>query len=180
MGRAGRKRRQGKVREPNGRASRVVYPAFDRGTEHTQAMQALYGQDGCDAIGRAYRAGLLGDDAKALLDIARSISNAYWIAYATGVYQCPLGERTHGSVADLNHERIKRRELWLAGCLDDVRRMGSTVDRAFRQLAIDVNPDSGPGWLDRLCFAARTNKPADIADSHTLRAALDALEMLAA
>lgn len=179
MARAGRKRKAG-TRTKSGQLSRAGIPSFDRGTERTQAMQALYGQDGCDAIGRAYRSGLLGEgsSAKALLDMARAISNAYWQAYATGAYRCPLGDRTFGSVVDLDHEKIKRREEWLSECLDYIRRMGPQVDKAFRQLVIDVNPDCGPSWLDRLCYAERTRKDADIADSRALRAALDGLEML--
>lgn len=179
MAKAGRKRKQG-TRTKSGQLSRAGISPFDKGTERVQAMQALYGQDGADAIGRAYRAGLLGEgsDAKALLDLARSISNAYWSAYATGSYQCAIGDRTHGSVVDLNHERIKRREEWLRACLDDVRRMGPQVDRAFRQLVIDVHPDCGPSWIDSLCYTARTRKPADPIHERTMRAALDALEML--
>lgn len=182
MGKAtGRKQSPGK-RGANGRKSRAGQtPGFDKGSERAQAMVALYGQDGCDAIGRAFRAGLLGEgsEAKALLDTARRISNAYWQAYSTGGYQCALGDRSFGSVADLDHERIKRREIWLGECLDIARHMGPSVNRAFRQLVIDVNPDAGPPFLDRLCWAAHRNEAADLADLQTLRAALDALETLA-
>jgi hypothetical protein len=179
---AGRKRKAGK-RTKSGRLSRAGQCLFDRGTEHTQAMQALYGQDGSDAIGRAYRSGLLGEgqDAKALLDTARRIHNAYWQAYATGSYQCPLADRTHGSVVDLDHERIRRREAWLSDSLSFVRGMGPFVDRSFRRLCLDVHPDSGPDFLDRLCWATRQNLsvPGSDPDAKALRAALDALEQLA-
>lgn len=179
MGKAtGRKRKAG-ARTASGRLSRAgVGP--DRGTDRAQAIQALYGTDGCDAIGRAYRAGLLGEgqEAKALLDTARRISGAYWQAYATGTYTCPLADRTHGSVVELDHERIKRRELWLNDCLVLARRQGPDVDRAFRQLCIDVNPDQGPPWLDRLCWAAQRNQTATITDHKALIAALDALSAL--
>lgn len=176
----GRKTKGGR-RTASGRLSRAGYiPLFDKGTERTQAMQALYGQDGCDAIGRAYRAGLLGEgsSAKALLDLARSVSNAYWRAYANGSYTCPLGDRTFGSVIDLDHEKIKRREQWLDDSLVHIRRMGQQTDRAFRQLVIDVNPDSGPSWLDRLCYAERTRKDCDSSDVHTLASAINALEAI--
>ena len=145
-------------------------------------MQVLYGNDGCDAIGRAYRAGLLGEgtEAKALLDTARRISNSYWQAYATGRYTCPLADRTHGSVIDLDHEKIKRREIWLGECLTTARRMGPQVDRAFRQLAIDVNPDHGPGWLDRLCWAAQCRAEPSQPDTRAMIAALDALYAIGA
>lgn len=182
MSKAGRKRKQGK-RTRSGRLSRAGIPRFDKGTDHAQAMQALYGQDGCDAIGRAYRSGLLGEgsEAKALLDTARKISNAYWAAYETGGFVSPLAGRipTSGNITHLDHERIKRREEWLRACTDFVRDLGPEVDRAFRQLVIDVNPDHGPLWLDRLCFAARTRHiEAEQHDERTMRAALDALEQL--
>jgi hypothetical protein len=181
VAKAGRKRKVG-TRTRSGQLSRAGITPYDRGTERVQAIQALYGQDGCDAIGRAFRTGLLGEgsEAKALLDLARSLSNGYWIAYSTGSYQCAIGDRTHGSVIDLDHERIKRRETWLSECLSYVRQMGHSVDRPFRQLVIDVNPDSGPAWLDRLCYAKRTREAARADDEATLRAALDALEALVA
>jgi hypothetical protein len=180
MAQRGRKRRSGR-REPNGRLQRksIAVPSFDRGTERAQAMQALYGPDGADAIGRAYRAGLLGEgtEAKALLDMARRISNAYWQAYATGSYTCPLGDRTHGSVAELDHERIRRREEWLGACLSLVRSLGH--DRAFRQLVIDVNPDHGPRWLDELIYARRTHAEPQPADTARLQSAIHGLKELA-
>jgi hypothetical protein len=149
---AGRKRKAGK-RTKSGRLSRAGQCLFDRGTEHTQAMQ----------------------------DTARRIHNAYWQAYATGSYQCPLADRTHGSVVDLDHERIRRREAWLSDSLSFVRGMGPFVDRSFRRLCLDVHPDSGPDFLDRLCWATRQNLsvPGSDPDAKALRAALDALEQLA-
>lgn len=187
MGKTGRKSKSGK-RTPSGRLSRAgAVPVYDRGTERTQMMRAFYGEQGSDAIGRAYQAGLLGEgsEAKALLDTARRIANAYWQAYSTGSYQCPLADRTHGNTSDLDHERIKRREIWLSGCLDLVNKMG--VRRQFDQLVIDVNPDCGPSWIDSLVWNAKQNlhrkaheqiEPAS-GDVKELRAALDALEILA-
>lgn len=180
MSKAGRKRKAGR-RTASGRPSRIgMVPTFDRGTSYTQAMQALYGQDGSDAIGRAYRSGLLGkgDEAKALLDLARGLSNAYWRAYANGTYQCALGERTYGSVVEIDAEKAWRREQWLNTCLDTVRRMGPQVDRAFRQLVIDVNPDSGPRWLDALVKARQKGEAAPSHETIMLRAAINGLESL--
>jgi hypothetical protein len=168
MAKAGRKARAGK-RTASGRLSRAgAMPAFDKGTEHAQAMTALYGQDGSDAIGRAFRSGLLGEgsEAKALLDLARTVAKAYWTAYETGRYTC----------ADIDHERIKRREVWLTGAMDAVTRLG--VRRAFNQLVIDPNPDSGPSWLDALCYAKRQGKPADPGDATSLRKALEGLDAI--
>ncbi len=184
MGKAGRKHKQG-PREPSGRAKRKtrkerLVNAIDKGTEHAQAMQALYGQDGCDAIGRAYRTGLLGQgsEAKALLDMARSLSNAYWSAYEVGRPRSPIADKTHGGMGDMDHEQIKRRETWLCESLDTVARMGVPVRRAFYQLCIDVNPDCGPLWLDRLVFAELCEVPGDVADASALRRAVEALEAL--
>lgn len=179
MARAGRKRKAGK-RTKSGRLSRAAEYTFDKGTEHAQAMVALYGQDGADAIGRAYRAGFLGrgSEAKALLDTARRISGAYWIAYETGAIRCTLGGSNSGSVASIDHERVKRREEWLEGCLRFVNGMGQDVRRAFDQLVIDPNPDSGPAWLDRLLLAEKSRTPQPLADVAQLRRALDALDCL--
>lgn len=180
MARTGRNRKTGR-RTQSGRLSRAnPLPAFDRGTERTQASQALYGPDGNDAIGRAYRAGLLGEgtEAKALLDTARRIANAYWQAYSTGSYKCPLGDRTHGGAIDLDHERIRRREEWLRACLDAVHRMGLRTQ--FDQLVIDVNPDCGPHWLDALIYAQRRHVDPDALHSQRLALAIKALETLTA
>ena len=184
MGKAGRKHKQG-PREPSGRPKRKtrkerLVNAIDKGTEHAQAMQALFGQDGRDAIGRAYRAGLLGQgsEAKALLDMARSLSNAYWSAYEVGGFRSPIADKTHGGVGDMDHERIKRRETWLRESLDTVSRMGLPVRRAFNQLCIDKNPDCGPLWLDQLVFAALEDLPGHLNDQASLRRALYALKAL--
>lgn len=185
MGKAGRKRKPGR-RTDSGRLSRAgLAPTYDRGTERVQAMQVLYGSDGADAIGRAYRAGFLGNlhtqgaEAKAMLDTARRIANAYWQAYETGRYQCTLGDKSGGSVVSLDHERIKRREEWLEGVLRFVNSMGRDVRRAFDQLVIDVNPDQGPNWLDSLIWAQQHNKPLPVEALALLRRALDPLEVLA-
>ncbi len=181
MGRAGRKRKLGK-REKNGRIQRMPELRYDKGTERAQAMQALYGTDGCDAIGRAYRAGLLGEgnEAKALLDLARRLANLYWRAFETGRIVSAIADKTSGSVVELDNEKIKRQELWLTDCLVFIDHMGTNVRRSFNQLVIDVNPDHGPSWLDRLCFASRTSTQSDTVDEKRLREALDALEALTA
>ena len=169
----GRKRKPGK-REPNGRIARA---AIDRGTDRVQAMQAIYGTDGCDAIGRAYRSGLLGtgQDAKATLDTARRISKAYWAAYGIGGAFCTLGERT-GSGSSDGH---KAREDWLEDCLRVANWFGRTHRSHFDALVIDINPDSGPAWLDRLCLRARANGDPRPSDLTALACALEVLQHLA-
>lgn len=177
---AGRKRKPGK-RTKSGQLSRAGASKFDRGTDHAQAMQSLYGTNGTDAIGRAFERGLLGkgQEAKAMLDMARRLSNAYWAAFETGSYKCPLNVRPRGGgVVAPDSAHAKRREKWLNDCLAFVRGMGEDVRKPFYQLVIDVHPDSGPDWVDRLCWAARTEVLADKRDTDRLRAALDALELL--
>lgn len=175
MGRckAGRKRKQG-ARTKTGRLSRAIVN-FDRGTERAQAMQVLYGTDGCDAIGRAYRSGLLGEgnEAKALLDLSRKLSNSYWRAFETGAIRSAIAEKTSGSVIDLDNEKAKRQEAWLTESLRIVDGIG--IRRSFDQLVIDVNPDGGPVWLDNLILAKRAEKTADPIDEKRLRDAMDGL-----
>lgn len=180
-GRAGRKRKQGN-RTKSGRLSRAGICSFDKGTEHTQAMQALYGPDGADAIGRAYRTGLLGvgNDAKALLDMARRVSNAYWRHYSAGSYKCALGDRTAGSVVDIDQAKALRSEEWLNEQIDTVTALGDLERKAFYQLVIDINPDCGPESLDRLCWARRNNCEPMLVDEQWLKRAVGALRELVA
>tara|TARA_Y100001973_G_scaffold102640_1_gene168118 strand:- start:1004 stop:1600 length:597 start_codon:yes stop_codon:yes gene_type:complete len=184
----GRPRKDG-VREPNGRLRRKAPDLkLVKPSEFAQAQQALYGQDGCDALGRAYRMGLLGtgSDAKTLLDYGRRLAHAYWIAMDTNPITCTLGDRG-GSCAAIDHEKVRAREQALMEDLRIVDSMGRPVRRAFDQLVIDPNPDSGPVWLDRLCWIEQQNrgrKPGeylaqDPADLAQLRSALDGLERLA-
>lgn len=177
----GRKRKAGK-RTKSGQLSRAGQVRFDHGTERAQAMQALYGNDGCDAIGRAYQAGLLGQgsDAKAMLDTARRLSNAYWAAYGTGRIRCTLADRTDGGSGLDCPEKAQRREEWLSGCLDALNRLGVLHRRFFDNLVIDINPDQGPGWLDRLCYAHRTRSMMiEPADAQALSLAIEGLSELA-
>lgn len=163
----GRPRRQG-PRERNGRVSRTT-PAFDRGNDRAQARLALYGQDGSDAIGRAYARGLLGPDAKQLLDTARAIARAYWAWYEVGPYTCPLGNRTGAAIPD-DSEREARQEEWLRAMLRIRDRHPHPQRRLFDQLVVDVNPDNGPAWLDRLL-----ERRGDAQDFARLNAALEVL-----
>ena len=181
MAKRGRKRKNA-ARTKSGRISRAkpfrMDTVYDKGTERAQAMQALYGTDNSDALGRAYRAGFLGtgNDAKKLLDTGRRVAKAYWRTYEVGPIRCPFADRTGGGTP-MDSKREKEIENQLNDDLATVARMG--VRRQFEMLVIDANPDSGPEWLDRLLYADRRGKPLDIADLRTLRAAVDGLEMLA-
>jgi hypothetical protein len=168
----GYKRKSGK-RTKSGRLSRAGVPAvrIDRGTERAQAMRELYGDNCSDAIGRAFERGLLGSgtEAKSMLDTARAIHRAYWAWYANGPIRCALADRSGGAVVD-DSERERRQEEWLRGMLKTAGRGGQSVRVLFDQLVVDINPDMGPLWLDRIIARQPT---AD--DWGRLAIALDAL-----
>jgi hypothetical protein len=167
MGKArGRKRKSGN-RTPSGALSRA---RIDYGNEVTAAKFDKFGTDGSDAIGRAYRMMLLGSDerAKALLDTARALHRAYWATLPGGADQ----RDGQGGAGD--DERILQRERWLLAQIDTVNSFGHPIRVAFDELVIDVQPDCGPVWLDRII-----NGGALDMDYGRLSAALDALCALA-
>lgn len=139
MAKGGAKRKQRKVRMPEDRR--------DAGTDAAQAKRAQFGTDGCDAIGRAYRAGLLGEDGQRLLQTGRSINRAYWAAYGQYGLSCTLGVRTGPANDDDNG---LAREKWLNATIREIDGMGRGHRKAFDSLCIDFHPDYGPDWLDRL------------------------------
>lgn len=164
----GRKRKSG-PREKNGRASRRGQSRIDKGTERAQEKFNLYHGNGTDPIGRAYERGLLGTGtiAKQLLDIARSINFAYWAAYQTGPIRCTLADRSHGG-GEGNPEADKRREAWLGHMLAIADRYKAR--NTFDGLVIDIHPDAGPVWLDRLLA-----RSGDAKDRACLNLAIDVL-----
>jgi hypothetical protein len=148
----GRKRKPGK-RTKSGQLSRagVATARIDRGSERAQAMRELYGDNCSDAIGRAFERGLLGSgtEAKSMLDTARAIHRAYWAWYANGPVRCALADRS-GAAVQNDVERERRQEAWLNDMLRIAGRGGHSVRVLFDQLVVDINPDCGPLWLDRL------------------------------
>ncbi len=114
-------------------------------------MRALYGDNCSDAIGRAFERGLLGSgtEAKSMLDTARAIHRAYWAWYANGPVRCALADRS-GATVQNDVERERRQEAWLNDMLRIAARGGHSVRVLFDQLVVDINPDCGPLWLDRL------------------------------
>ena len=181
----GRKRKAGKKRTRSGRISYSNADRLVKGNIRAQAMQALYGTDGADALGRAFRHGLLGSgsEAKNLLDTGRRIANIYWQAYEDYPATCTLSDRVHGSNSSISPEDARRREEWLNDALATVNALGRAQRACFDQLVIDVHPDHGPPWLDRLIMRERGQRieSADrlIADNRTLRAAVAALATIA-
>lgn len=136
----------------------------------------------CDALGRAFTAGLLGRDeqrARQLLDAGRKIAAQYWRIYGFGspdsLARFQPQKPTHRP--DPDRERII--EDALNDALGMVRARGHDVRRAFEQLVIDLNPDFGPGWLDQIVFAHRSKRTADERDMAMLRLAVEGLEAIA-
>lgn len=173
----GRKRKLNIKREPNGRPSRkgLVRIQFDHGTARAQVKFQQYGTDGADAIGRAYQAGLLGPNADAIKDTARKIAKAYWPMLEIGSYRCTLNDGAGGSNDNVDHERIKDRERWLTSILRRIDALGPHTRRCFDELVIDVHPDSGPNWLERVIYAHKHRVSADEIDAARLRLAIEAV-----
>ena len=176
----GRKRKIA-IREKSGRPSRKGLPriTIDKGTERAQEKLAAFGTEGSDPIGRAYMAGLLGDDADVLRDTARKIFRAYWPMLEVGRYNCTLNDRLSGANDNFDAERIKAREQWLNTVLDAVNRIGRTERRLFDQLVIDINPDSGPTWLDSLIWHKAHKRDFPSSDLAALNMAVRALREIA-
>jgi hypothetical protein len=112
-------------------------------------MRALYGDNCSDAIGRASNVALgHGTAAKSMLDTARAIHRAYWAWYANGPVRCAGG--LQWAALENGLEREPRQEAWL----DDMLRIagcgGHSGRVLFDQMVVDINPDGGPLWLDRL------------------------------
>lgn len=138
--------------------------------------------DYADAIGRAHIAGLLGtgDRAKDMVVAARKIAWQYWRVFrpefgtpdslARFQPQAPTGR------PDPERERIL--EDAMNDSLDSIGKAGRNVRTAFDQLVIDMNPDHGPAWLDRVIFARRSGKSADNGDWQRLEWALEGLRVI--
>jgi hypothetical protein len=109
-------------------------------------MRERFGTDACDAIGRAYRAGLLGEDGQRLMQTARSIHRAYWPMFGVGSVRCALGDVSGGGTSDGNADR----EGWLTKTIFSIDAMGRPHRKAFDELVLDFHPDHGPHWLDEL------------------------------
>lgn len=176
MARAGRKRKEGR-RDAKGKLRPIIMP--DRGNDRTAAKFAAYGSDGADAIGRAYRSGLLGREevGKPLLDAARKFKQAHRRSgVVVGDVQCPLNQ-DRGGVMYVDHdpESSRRREQRMFDSLWSAGSRASLSSNAFYGLVVSDHPDSGPGWLDRLILGGASED-----DKERLDAAVEALKKIAA
>lgn len=158
-------------------------PANDVGdAEERRSRRGRQETDTCDPIGRAYCAGLLGkgDRAEQLLIAGRKVHSQYWRHY--GMPQAPDSlarwqPRIGGGVPDPERDRII--EQALNDALDLVRARGRQVRWAFDQLVIDMQPDSGPQWLDAIVWAHRHGRQAAEKDYGVLRLAIEGLDAIA-
>lgn len=185
MAKRGRKRKPGN-REPNGRIQRKPQASLhDYGTDFSRMKHSVYGTDGTDAIGRAFHHGLLGPDALNLKTAARAVFRAYWPMMGVGIEKSCLGsERGSGGGSDGilspdTQERLKAREDWIEDTTSTVNAMGRDTRRAFDGLCIDIHPDAGPQWLDRLIHAKQVGLAPMECDAACLALALKALAIIA-
>jgi hypothetical protein len=193
MARVGRKRKAGK-RTKMGALVRT--PQIDKGCDGVIRRRALFGiyaeaSDGeailvdasqtFDALGRAWSAGLLGepDRANRYRDSGRAIAAQYWRIYGflTPDSLARFQPISGGGIGD--PEKEKAREDALNRALASVQSEGASVARAFSQLVVDMNPDHGPAWLDRILFAKRKGEEPSEADMAMLDRALTALSVVA-
>lgn len=186
MAKRGRKRKPGN-RTPSGQLSRAKpkQVTFDKGSDRTQDKFSVYGPDGADAIGRAYVKDLLGDNGLELRNLARKIHRAYWPMLAVGREKSCLGLDINGQAVNDNlldpeeREYKIKREKRLTDTLRTVERMSRQHRKAFDDLCIEINPDTGPAWLDKLIWAKQHGKTPDRADAQALERAIEALKAVA-
>ena len=137
--------------------------------------------DTCDALGRAYCAGLLGTGRRAqdLLLAGRKIAAQYWRAYGFLTPDSLARFQPHSGGPPADPEKDKIREDALNDALGLVRGRGHNVRRAFDQLVIDLNADQGPPWLDQIVWAHKHGKRASERDYHMMSLAIEGLEAVA-
>jgi len=173
MGRRGRPRKQGK-RHPNGRL--VHETTYDKGSEWVQAQRSKYQTHYNTALGRAYAAGLLSEDADLALDLyqgGKRFARVYNRVIGGETYRCPLDRTPRGSLGEIEaSEQEARDHAWLFAAMTSLDNAGCRP--WLDQLIARSHTDLGPPWLDRLLAGGK-----DPADQMVLKAAIAALDILA-
>jgi hypothetical protein len=189
MARKGRPRKAG----DRNKSGRLKALEMVKCSAQAKRRKDLYGQDGWDALGRAYVMGLLGEgeEAKDRLKAGRRYASLYRRFYARG-YRCALNDSPRGS------DLIETTPEMIAFAVQD--RADLDRDTAI-VVALGVSPyfdqlvdqhnlhsDMGPSWLDTLledeianrardaCNRARV--PSDERDWIVLKAALLGLDAI--
>lgn len=160
----------------------IVAPCM--GVERRKALMGVPANDTntCDAIGRAYVAGLLHgapDRALELMNAGRKIATQYWrvLGFTTQDSLARFQPSQPSTPMDPALEKLREDAFNVALSLVDAR--GRDVRRAFDHLVIDPQPDSGPPWLDRIIYAQRRGQRASEGDYAMLRLAVEGLSALA-
>ena len=171
---AGRKRKPGK-RTQSDRPSRAgVLQLFDRGSDWVQKMRDRFGQDYTTPLGRAYAAGLLGDDDQAKLryDAGKKFIRIRRRVFAHREITCPLDQTPRGGHSFVHDdERDADDQQWLYTAMDSIGRSG--CGPWFEHLLSSDYVDAGPHWLDRLL--ASKPQPLDKVKLHLALLALDVI-----
>ncbi len=176
---AGTRSASGRIRD---RAPKLVEPCM--GVQRRKALHGVPANDTntCDAIGRAYVAGLLHgapDRALELMNAGRKIATQYWrvLGYTTQDSLARFQPSQPYTPMDPAIEKLREDAFNVALGMVDAR--GRDVRRAFDHLVIDPQPDSGPAWLDRVIYAERRGQRAAEGDYAMLRLAIEGLSALA-
>jgi hypothetical protein len=177
VSRSGRKSKPGK-RYPNGKR-KIPTVTYDRGSEWVQGQRKRYGEHYGSALGRAFAAGLLGEDAQRLFDAGKHFVRTYNRILGGPGYRCALDDTPRGGnlalVEDHDPDRQEwevKQQRWLYAIMDSLDVDGS---RPWLDQLIHTNYiDHGPLWLDRLLAGGK-----DPADLMFLKAAMRALDVIA-
>lgn len=154
--RKGRPRKTGE-RHKNGRL--VHTPTFDRGTDRTQTMKAMFGTFYASAAGRMFASGLMGeqDVAQARYQGLTRFVRIYARVYGTAGYRCPLDQTPKG----MDHEHVDREQAqrdrdWLRSAMASLDMSGCYP---YLEQLISINTvDTGPAWLDRMIDVRQWNQ----------------------
>lgn len=169
MARKGRPRKQGD-RHKCGK----LKTAYDHGTDRVKALRDRYSTDYTTALGRAYRAGLLGDTADERYQGAKRFMRVYSRVIGGRPYRCPLDQTPRGSnIIDFTiTDQDQRDHDWLHAAMNSLDNAG--VRPYLDQLILDLYHDTDPHWLGRLLNGGK--HPADMM---VLKAAIQALDIIA-
>ncbi len=172
MARKGRPRKPGR-RTDTGKPIRAVTP-HDKGNDRVQALRERFGEHYSTALGRAYAAGLLGEEtlARVRYDAGKRFQRAVERFFEVGRVRCPLGqERRSGGVSvQLEANPYEADEWqWVCGMADWLSFTG--LRPWLDQLTLGLYHDADPYWLAALLDGGK--HPADLAVLDTVIKALD-------
>jgi hypothetical protein len=178
-------------RTKSGRLSKVQ--PIDKGCDGVIRRQAIYaatrrldddtlaidGSQTFDAIGRAWSAGLLGDDERAaqLRDGARKIAARYWVVFGEygGADSLARFQPSAGN-GPPDSESERRQEEWLNASLKRVTSLGRAYRDIFDAICLDINPDHGPLWLDQVIWQTKRGVSTTCRDAAAIERLVIALD----